>query len=129
MATVSGVLAAAASLLDRGVCRGANARLANGKACGVFDQRAVSHSMYGALCCVLGPGLGDEKALFASAAWKLISLRAWAILEEDERSRMEHALHDLNDVDITDYGRPYSHAKVFLGWATAPEIIALGEWH
>jgi len=40
IATVSDVLIRAAALLDKGVCYGANARLAGGKACGVFDQRA-----------------------------------------------------------------------------------------
>lgn len=96
-ATVSEMLSRAAALLDKGVCRGANARLKGGKACGVFDQRAASYSMYGALCAVLGPGLGDDKALQASPAWKLIALRAWTALHEERRSRMEYALHDLSD--------------------------------
>lgn len=81
--------------------------------------------MYGALCCVLGPGLGEERTLFASAAWKLISLRAWTILEEDERSRMEHALHDLNNITFA----PPAPPKLFRDWAAEAEIIALGEWH
>lgn len=97
IATVSEVLTRAADLLDKGVCRGANTRLAGGKACGVFDQRAVAYSMYGALCAVLGPGLGDDKALQASAAWKLIALRAWADLPSYERGQLEYALHDMND--------------------------------
>src|SRR6266404_5269572 len=101
IATVSEVLNLAATLLDKGVCRGANARLEGGKACGVFDQRAASYSMYGALCRVLGPALGADKELQSSAAWKLIALRAWEACKgtaaESLRSRMEYALHDLND--------------------------------
>jgi len=123
MATVSNVLTRAAILLERGVCRGANARLPDGKPCGVFDQRAASHSMYGALCSVLGPGLGDDKALQASPAWKLISLRAWAALPENAQGRMEYALHDLNDV--LPFHQP---TKLFREWAADEEIVALGEW-
>lgn len=81
--------------------------------------------MYGALCRVLGPELGDEKTLFASAAWKLIALRAWDVLEEDERSRLEYALHDLNEIAFA----PPAAPNLMRAWAAEPEIVALGEWH
>lgn len=123
-ATVSEMLSRAAALLDKGVCRGANARLEGGKACGVFDQRAASYSMYGALCAVLGPGLGDDKALQASPAWKLIALRAWTALPEDRRTRMQYALHDLNEfIEV-----PAVSAAMIRAWAADPEIAAMGEW-
>lgn len=140
-ATVSEVLTRAATLLDKGHCRRVNARLEGGKACGVFDRRAAAYSMYGALCAVLGPGLGDDKALQASPAWKVIALRARAALDEIGQFtlyRDDFALHELNDhlpdfyvweVDgknvYTPSGAP---AKAFREWAADPEIIALGEW-
>lgn len=123
--TVSEVLLRAATLLDKGVCRGANARLEGGKACGVFDQRAAAYSMYGALCAVLGPGLGADKALQGSAAWKLIALRAWDAMPQDCQVgvRMEHALHELNDTIP-----PAQAAPLFREWAADIEIMALGAW-
>lgn len=132
MATVSDVLTRAAAKLDKGVCRGANARLSDGKACGVFDQRAASYSMYGALCSVLGPGLGDDKALAASPAWKLIALRAWDAIPQDHQhgKRMEFALHDLNDhiYESTVTFKKALAARFFREWAAEDEIKALGEW-
>lgn len=122
--SISDVLTRAADLLDKkGACRGANARLEGGKACGVFDQRAASFSLYGALCAVLGPGLGDDKALQASPAWKLIALRAWALIPQDVQagSRLEYALHDLNE-------HTKSPALFFRDLAGDAEIKALGTW-
>jgi len=124
MATVSDVLTRAAGLLAKGSCRGANARLNDGRPCGVFDTRAATYSMYGALCAVLGPGLGDDKALQASPAWKAIASRAWEAIPEDARSsRMEFALHDLNDRLTSDAAE-----RMFLKWASEAEMTALGEW-
>lgn len=134
MATVSEVLTRAAAKLDKGVCRGANARLSDGKACGVFDQRAASYSMYGALCSVLGPGLGDDKALQASPAWKLIALRAWAVLSDDGAKQpgtwMAYALHDLYEETILRFPKD-AHTRaagLLRKWAAEDEIKALGEW-
>lgn len=121
---VSEVLTKAAHLLDKGVCRGANARLADGKPCGVFDQRASSLSMYGALCRVLGPGLADEKTLQASVAWKLISARAWDGLQAiaPQSGVLSRALHDLNEAHNGD------RSAYFRAWANDNEIVGLGEW-
>jgi hypothetical protein len=87
--------------------------------------------MYGALCAVLGPGLGGDVSLQHSAAWKLITLRAWDALAADRRTRMEYALHDLNDQLQPE--RPVasiflSRADTFHKWAAEPEIAAMGEW-
>jgi hypothetical protein len=79
--------------------------------------------MYGALCAVLGPALGADKVLQTSAAWKLIALRAWAVLPEDGRGRMEYALHELSD-GLSSLGA----AATFRAWAANPDIKALGEW-
>lgn len=129
MATVSDVLTKAASLLDRGVCRGANARLADGKSCGVFNHKAAAYSMYGALCAVLGPGLGGDASLQHSAAWKLVALRAWEGMKalRGECPRMEYALHDLNDA--LDGHAAEARGALLRRWAAEPEIAALGEWH
>jgi len=131
IATVSDVLTRAAALLDRGVCRSANARLASGHTCSVFHANAASYSMYGALCSVLGPGLGGDAQLQHSAAWKLIALRAWDALPADSRTRMEYALHDLND-QLPGHGgerQPNTmRGNLFRAWAKDPEIIAMGAW-
>lgn len=113
VAKVSEVLMRAADLLDRGWSRGANARMANGNACGVFSPRANAYSMYGALCAVLGPGFGDDKVPQASPAWRLIALRAWEATPEHARARMEYALHDLNDCIAT----ASRAAELFREWA------------
>lgn len=133
IATVSEVLIRAATLLEKGVCRGANARLEGGRACGVFDRRASAYSMYGALCAVLGPALGEEKALRSSAAWKLIALRAWDRIPQDDQpgKRLEYALHDLNDFYTaagTDRAAGVELGKRFREWAADPEIAAMGAW-
>lgn len=127
METVSDVLRRAADRLESGWCRGANARTKDGKVCSVFSPRAASYSMYGALCAVLGPGLGDDKALQASSAWRLITLRAWYAIENlpsADHTRAEYALHDLND----NMRQSVTVVDLFRKWAEEDDIKALGEW-
>lgn len=131
MVSVSEVLTKAASLCDRGVCRGANARLANSKAVGCFNQEAAYHSMYGALVAVLGPGLGDDRALQASAAWKMIAMRAWDEFtgEGQKPGTLKFSLHDLNDALPGDPGaKSLIRGDLFRKWAADAQIESIGEW-